>query len=113
MLPSFCTQTIQRVRPTATKIERGSEVPDWEHISTITISNVSIQPQEASISQDGRVLGIRNAYKVYANPGTDIKAGDMIMWNDGLYLVDEVPRVWTSPTGKVSNIQFNMTEYKG
>lgn len=111
-LPSFCNQVITRIRP-GIKIERGSEIPDWENATSQVISGVSIQPAESNISLDGRVLGLKNVYKVYCNPYIDIKAGDHIIFDNETFVVDEAPRKWQSPTNRVSNMQFTMAHWEG
>lgn len=112
MIPSFCTQTITRVRA-GVKTERGSEIPDWANSSSLTISHCSVQPAASSISLDGRVLGLSSSYIVYCNPGVDVKAGDRIIFDNETYTVDEAPRIWQSPTGRVSHVQFTMTHWEG
>lgn len=112
MIPSFCQQTITRYRA-GTKSSRGSTIPDWDKATHIEITGVSVQPSSSSISIDGRVLGISDQWTVYCNPDTDVQAGDHIVFEGETYEVNEVPRNWTSPTGRVSSMQFTMVRYDG
>lgn len=112
MIPSWASQSITRLRA-GIKIERGSEVPDWSTATSITISPASVQPAASSISIDGRVLGMNDSYAVYCNVDADVRAGDHIVFEDKTFLVMEDPRVWHSPTGRVSNLQFTMTRWQG
>lgn len=112
MLPSFCSQSITRLRA-GIKNSRGSDIPDWEHATSSTISPVSVQPSSSSISMDGRVLGVSDSWTVYCNPGVDVLAGDHIEFDGETYLVNEAPRKWTSPSGLVSSLQFTMVKYSG
>ncbi len=112
MIPSFCNQSITRLRA-KTKEVRGTTIPDWSNPNTITLSPVSVQPSASSVSLDGRVLGVTDSYTVYCNPDADVLVGDRIIFENNTFLVDEEPRNWQSPTGRVSNKQFTMIRYKG
>jgi hypothetical protein len=80
MLPSWCSQTITIIRP-GTKTSRGSTIPDWETpISSTDVAGCSVQPAGTSLSEDGRVLGITDGYTAYVPPGTDVLAGDHIVF---------------------------------
>lgn len=112
MIPSFCNQSITRLRA-KTKEVRGTTIPDWNNPNTLTLSPVSVQPSASSVSLDGRVLGVTDSYTVYCNLDADVLVGDRIVFENNTYTVDEEPRVWNSPTGRVSNKQFTMIRYKG
>jgi len=112
MLPSFCSQSITRIRA-GIKNSRGSDIPDWDNATSTTISLVSVQPSSSSISMDGRVLGVSDSWTVYCNPDVDVLAGDHIEFDRETYLVNEAPRKWTSPSGLVSSLQFTMVKYSG
>lgn len=113
MLPSFCQQSITRVRP-GTKTSRGSTVPDWDNpTSSATISGCSVQPASTSLSEDGRVLGITDGLTVYLPNGSDVLAGDHIVYDGETYEINGEPRVWASPTGARSHILLNLRRYSG
>ena len=112
MIPSFCNQSITRLRA-GQKSSRGTIIPDWSNPNTLTLSPVSVQPSASSVSLDGRVLGVTDSYTVYCNPDADVIAGDRIIFENDTYQVDEEPRTWQSPTGKISHKQFTMIKYKG
>lgn len=112
MIPSFCNQSITRLRA-GQKNSRGTIIPDWSNPNTLTLSPVSVQPSASSVSLDGRVLGVTDSYTVYCNLDADVLVGDRIVFENNTYTVDEEPRVWNSPTGRVSNKQFTMIRYKG
>ena len=110
---SFCNQSIKIIRP-GTKTVRGSVVPDWEHTADpVTVTGCSVQPAATTLSEDGRVLGLSDGLTVYVPSGTDVKAGDHIEVDGETYEINGVPRNWTSPTGRVSNIQLNLKRYSG
>ena len=111
MIPSFCKQKITRLRPLYIK-ERGSAIPNWNECESLEIFPCSVQPSGSSISLDGRVLGVSDSWTVYCNPGSDVKAGDKIIFEDKAYLVNEDPRAWQSPTGVVSSMQFTMIDWR-
>ena len=112
MIPSWCQQTIKIIRP-GTKTERGSVVPDWEHASElITVSGCSVQPASTSLSLDGRVLGTSDGWTAYLPEGTDVRAGDHIVFEGNTYEIQGEPRVWTAPFTR-SHIQLNLMRWEG
>lgn len=112
MLPSFANQTITVIRP-KTKEERGSIVPDWENTNDpFDIPGCSIQPASTSLSQDGRVLGINDGWTAYVPDGSDVKAGDHIVFESETYEINGEPRKWTGPM-RTSHIQLNLVRWEG
>lgn len=113
MLPSFCRDTITRVRP-GTTTSRGSTIPDWstERISTKTISGCSMQPASTSLSEDGRVLGISDLYTLFAPPDADIQDGDRIVFNNKTYTIDGDVRVQPAAVC-LDHIQITLRRYDG
>ena len=111
MLPSFASQEIKRVRP-GTKTVRGSEVPDWSKTTEITIKGCSIQPASTSLSQDGRILGISDGYTAYIPEGSDVQAGDHIVFNNETYAINGEPRIWTGAFTR-SHILLNLIRWEG
>lgn len=112
MIPSWCQQTIKIIRP-GTKTERGSVVPDWEHASEpVIISGCSVQPASTSLSLDGRVFGTSDGWTAYLPEGTDVRAGDHIVFEGNTYEIQGEPRVWTAPFTR-SHIQLNLMRWEG
>ena len=112
MLPSFCSQSITIIRP-GTKEVRGSIVPDWEHTAQpVIVGGCSVQPASSSLFLDGRVLGISDAWTAYLPEGTDVKAGDHILFDGNTYEISGEPRVWTGAFTR-SHIQLNLTRWEG
>lgn len=112
MLPSWCTEKITRLRPGVTT-SRGSEVFDWSDPDALEIPGCSVQPASTGLSQDGRVLGISEGLTIYLPPGSDVQAGDRIVYEGKLYTINGEPKVWQSPTGLVSNMQINVERWAG
>lgn len=112
MLPSFFRQTITRIRPGIKQV-RGSNVPDWEHVSTLVITGCSVQPASTSLSQDGRILGITDTFTAYLPAGADVMAGDRIQVGSDIYTINGAPRVWPSATGDLDNIQLALERWSG
>ena len=108
MLPSFCTQEVTRIRP-GTKESRGSTIPDWseDKVTTLTITGCSVQPASTSLSQDGRVLGISEGWTAYLPEGSDVQAGDRILFDGDIYEINGEPKKWTGAYTR-SNIQLNL-----
>lgn len=111
MLPSFANDTVVRLRA-GTKTERGSSVPDWKNAVSLTIGGCSVQPASASLSQDGRVLGVLDGLTCYMPYGSDVKEGDRILWDGDEYLVNGPPRKWRGPVS-ISYMQVNLRRWDG
>ena len=113
MLPSFCHQEVTRIRPGA-KESRGSIIPDWspDKVDKLVIKGCSVQPATTSLSQDGRVLGISESWTAYLPEGSDVKAGDRIMFDGEIYTINGEPKKWTA-AARLSNIQLNLQRWKG
>lgn len=112
MLPTWCTQTVTRLRP-GTAVSRGSEVFDWSDPDELAISGCSVQPASTGLSQDGRVLGISEGLTVYLPPGADIRAGDRVVIDGRTYVINGEPKAWKSATGRVSHVQINVERWAG
>lgn len=113
MLPSFCNDEITRVRP-GTKTVRGSVVPDWDAsvITTLVIKGCSVQPSATTLSQDGRVLGVSEQLTAYLPEGSDVKAGDRIIYGGDVYTINGEPKAWKAAFN-LSNIQLNLIRWEG
>jgi hypothetical protein len=113
MLPSFCNQTVTRIRP-GTKELRGSIVPDWDpaKVDRLVIKGCSVQPATTTLSEDGRVLGITEQWTAYLPEGSDVKAGDHIEFDGDVYTINGEPKKWTA-AARLSNIQLNLIRWKG
>ena len=112
MVPSWCRQTITRIRP-GTKTERGSTVFDWANATEKTISGCSVQPGSTSLNEDGRVLGISDGYTAYLPPNADVQAGDRIRYNGETYEIRGDIRPWMSATGACDHILLNLMRWDG
>lgn len=109
---NWATQSIVRVRP-RTKTVRGSDVPDMDNADKLTVFGCSIQPAATDLTQDRRVMGILDGYTCYAPANADIKAGDYIVFEGNTYTIDGEPRIWTSATGRISNMLLNLQRWDG
>lgn len=111
-LPSWANDTITRIRP-GTIERRGSIEPDWTKATEENISGCSMQPASTSLSQDGRVLGTSDGYTCFLPPGADVAPGDKIRYNGYEYQLIGEPRIWNSPTGRVSSTQVQLERWSG
>lgn len=112
MLPSFMRQTIIRIRP-GVKTLRGSDVPDWNNVTRMTIKGCSVQPASTSLSQDGRVLALTDGLTAYLPSGADVQSGDRIQYAGDIYTITGAPRVWPSASGGLDHIQLNLERWSG
>ena len=113
MLPTFCSQEVTRIRP-GTRELRGSTLPDWseDKVSTLTIKGCSVQPASTSLTQDGRVLGISEGWTAYLPEGSDVQAGDRIVFGGDTYEINGEPKTWTGAFTR-SHIQLNLIRWGG
>ena len=111
MLPSFCRDTVTRIRP-GTQTLRGSTVPDWSKATTKDIYGCSMQPSTTSLSQDGRVLGILDEYTLFTPPDANIEAGDRIQFNGQVYEIDGDVRVQPAAM-RLEHIEIRLRRYSG
>ena len=111
MLPSFCNETIYRLRP-GTKMERGSPVPDWSSPDRLRIDDCSVQPTATSTSMDGRILGVSESLTAYLPEDADVKAGDRIEYRGSAYTIMGEPKFWKG-VRNLSNIQLNLQKWSG
>ena len=109
---SFWRQSVTRKRPGETT-ERGQTIPDWSNASELVIDGCSVQPGMTSLDQDGRVLGITDGYTAYLPAGSDVVAGDHIVYNGKEFAIDGEPRPWISPSGRIDNIQLALVRWDG
>ena len=113
MLPSFCNQEITRIRP-GTTTARGSTLPDLadDKVTKLVIKGCSVQPASTSLTTDGRVLGITEGLTAYLPEGTDVKAGDRILYDGDTYVINGEPKKWQGAYTR-SNIQLNLIRWEG
>jgi hypothetical protein len=112
MLPSFMNMTIVRKRASV-KTVRGSDVFDWSNTDDITIPNCLVEPGGGSLSLDGRELGIMQGLTAILPPNADVKAGDHIVYDGNIYEIDGEPKMFSLPTGTVTNMQLNLKRWQG
>lgn len=112
MLPSFCKDTVIRIRP-GKKESRGSTIPDWSTATRAEIKGCSMQPASTSLSQDGRVLGISDTHTLFAPPDADIQPGDRIEFKNKVYEIDGDVPFQPSATGRLDHLHITLKRYKG
>ena len=112
MLPSFMTMSILRKRANVTNV-RGSEVFDWSKTSDLTITGCLVEPGGGSLSLDGRELGIMQGLTAILPPNSDVIAGDHIVYDGNTYEIDGEPKLFSLPTGTVTNMQLNLKRWQG
>lgn len=88
-------------------------MPDWSNVSTAVINGCSVQPADARLSQDGRVLGTTDGLTVYMPADADVLAGDRIQYDGLTYIIDGVPRHWPSASGRLDHILLNLERWAG
>lgn len=111
MLPSFCKDTVTRLRPKMQE-SRGSLIPDWSTPESLLISGCSMQPASTSLTTDGRVLGISDLYMLFAPSNADIRAGDRITFNGLTYEVDGDVRLQPAAC-RLDHLEISLRRYHG
>lgn len=112
MLPSWASDTVTRLRASIIT-QRGSDIPDWSNPNSLEIAGCSMQPAGTSLTLDGRVQGTTDGYTCFLPPGADVQAGDRILYGGKTYAITGEPRIWQSPTGRVSNTQIQLERWHG
>ncbi|MCR4739173.1 MAG: hypothetical protein K5886_02800 [Lachnospiraceae bacterium] len=108
----FWHQSVTRLRPGETE-SRGSIIPDWDNPDRLKIDNCSVQPSETGLSQDGRVLGLREDLRVFMPLDADVKEGDHIIYDGEEYSISGMPQKRISATGRLDHIQLNLERWSG
>ena len=111
MLPSFCNDTITRLRPGQTE-SRGSIIPDWTKATEKEIGGCSMQPASTSLSQDGRVLGLLDEYTLFLPADADIQAGDRVRYNGQVFEIDGEVRIQPAAL-RLDHIELRLRSHKG
>lgn len=112
-LPSFCRQTITRIRP-GSKTVRGTVVADWADAKRMPISGCSVQEiTTASNRADQRANAVSVGARLYAPPCADIRDGDRIEADGQTWIVDGHPLPKRSPTGAVSHLVASLQTFRG
>ena len=81
-------------------------------MTTNTVSGASIQFRATDMTLDQRA-GVTVRAVAYLPPGSDVKAGDMVVYNDVEYKVDGAPLPVESPTGRVSHVKAVLVDWEG
>lgn len=113
MLPSFCTESVEVLRP-KTKEQRGTvEYVAGEYEPAGTVAGCSVQMQSDSTSRgEPRTLNVQSDATLFAPPGANLEEGFVVKTSMGDFVVDGVmPRV--SPTGAVSHTECALMRWKG
>lgn len=111
MLPSFANVTVT-VRRAPFKEQRGTTVRDWAAATEHEVAGCEVQPSSTSRDFE-RAEQLADSWRLYAPPGSDIEAGDRIVFEGTVFDIDGVPYTWKSPTGRVSNMQCRLVEWSG
>lgn len=112
MLPSFCRDEVTVQRGVLTE-KRGTQVIDWANPEEITLGGCSVQPTVATRDFDGRTIQVSEEWTLYAPPGSDLKAGDRVVWNNTTFEINGAPMAWKSPTGRISHMWARLAEWRG
>ena len=111
-LPSFCRESVTVYRAPLVS-DRGTKRRDWGHQTTRTIAGCSIQPSSTSTDMTEARAAVSNHAIGYFPPGSDIDKGDIVEWSGIKYLVNGSPMQMKSPSGVVSHIRVNLSEWEG
>lgn len=111
MLPSFATETVQRIRPAQAE-SRGTTYRDWANAQTVSVPGCLTQPEATSSDYEERQQAQRT-WTLWAPPGADIRKGDRIATTAGTFEVIGFPQEWKSPRGTVDHLTCRMQEFEG
>lgn len=86
-------------RPGTTTDRYGANVKDWSAATDTDVDGWLAQTSAAEVNDLGRE-GERSDWTLYVPAGTDIEAGDRVIWGGTTFEVDGPPnRAWT-PRGE-------------
>lgn len=111
MLPSFCRDTVTRLRAQIT-FSRGSEIFDWDNPDAIEVAGCSMQPASTSISTDGRVLAISDEFTLFAPVDADIKPEDRIEFKGKIYEIAGDVREQPAAQ-RLEHLEIRLRRYEG
>lgn len=112
-LPSFCRDTVVRLRPRS-KMVRGTSVPDWHDPDKLEIAGCSIQElTTGSDRANRRDNSVSVGARLYAPSDADIRDGDRIVADGQTWLVEGHPLPKRSPTGRVSHLAVALGAWRG
>lgn len=94
MLPSFCRESVVRVRPTMRE-ERGSASFDFTDAQRVTVSGCSFQPSATS-DDNARAFAVTDAATLYAPYNADFRNGDAVEVRGELWRVEGHPFKWAA-----------------
>ena len=91
---------------------RGVTVQDYSNAISHTVDGTSVQFRSTDMSLDQRDSVSVQAV-VYFPPGTDVEAGDIVVFDGVEYRIDGAPLPVTSPTGRISHIKASIVDWEG
>lgn len=120
MLPSFCRKTVTVLHP-ATKVERGTTIPDWDNVTEFEVSGCSMQPSSTDSTQVRNmrlvpsVNSTETAYTLWMPPGSPVASGDRMIIDGftGTWGVDGEPLSWESASGSIDHMVVELKRYRG
>ena len=112
-LPRWCSDVVTVLRP-AMVTRRGVQVPDWTSPTPHTEAGCSIQDSATATDfSTAQRDPITSDAVLFAPPTADVKDGDRVTLGERTWVVDGVPYVRKSPTGRVSHKQAKLKEWRG
>lgn len=112
MLPSFCKDEVEISRAPLVD-RRGTKVRDWDNAVTHKLTGCSLQDVSTDTAWTYVRQGVTLRAVLYAPPGSDIMEGDRVSFDGRQFSVDGSPMPRRSPTGRVSHVECNLTDWSG
>lgn len=112
MTRSFYTQSGQRLRATTVTNARNDDVLSWANPSSVTISNVRLQPisvEEIRETRTGEVV----THRLLCPVGSDILRNDRWVQSGVTYEVDGDGLTFTSPSGAAEHMEVRLRRVLG
>lgn len=110
---SFATQTLTRVRYPLVGDGHGNQVRDTGAVpDEVEVPGCSIQPGASAEVLAGRDA-VSVLWTVYAPPGADVVALDLVRYAGVLYEVSGEPARWPSPTGSLDHMVVLLVRWEG
>lgn len=114
MLPSWWRDSITVLKAPLVTDEYGTPGTerDWAAATSTVVEGCSVQPVAGAEYDQGREA-VTVRWRVYAPAGTDLRAGDRVVYRGDTYDVEGDGQAWPSATGGLDHVQALMERHAG
>lgn len=96
------TETVTRLRGTATEDRYGAQVVDWTDPAELAIAGCAVAPRDAEEDNAAGRQAVIRGFNVYAPEGTSVLPTDRLRVRGEVHEVHGQPGVWVDPWSDVA-----------